>query len=65
MATYNENGNLIEVPLMLNDPQLTKQIADLRDKLEELQGSSVTGRLKGLREGPDGQWLGVFEQPLE
>ena len=61
MVTYNENGKLIEVPLILNDPQVTKQIADLRDKLEQLQGASTPGRLKGLREGPDGQWLGVFD----
>lgn len=62
MAIYNANGNLIEFPLIFNDPKTTKQMADLRDKIEKLLGPSAHGPLKGLREGDDGQWLGVYEK---
>lgn len=65
MATYNSNGDLIEVPLIFNDQEVTKEIAVLRDKVEELLGPSDMGPLKGLREDPNGQWIGVYEQASE
>ncbi len=65
MATYNSNDELIEVPLIFNDPEVTKEITALRDKVEKLLGANDTGPLKGLREGSNGQWIGVFERASE
>jgi hypothetical protein len=63
MASYNSEDKLFEFPLLLNDPQLANEIAELRDKLAKINDCVDAGRLIGLREGLNGEWLGVFEKP--
>jgi hypothetical protein len=48
-----------EQPLFGNNPQLAKELGELRDRMEEIWGDSGQ-RLIALREGENGEWLGVF-----
>ncbi len=50
-----------EVPLILNDPRITEEIARLRSIVEQIQGRPDL-ELHGLREGKNGEWIGVFRK---
>ena len=48
-----------EQTLFGNNPQLAKEMGELRAKMEAILGESGR-RLIALREGEDGEWLAVF-----
>gem|GEM_PF-6296289 len=60
MVKISTEDGEFEQPLIFNDPAVTAQMRELRNKMEEIWVDSEV-RLVGLAEGPDGQWLGVFK----
>ena len=50
-----------EVPLIRNNPELTKEMVRLRSIIEKGLGKSDY-ELYGLREGEKGEWIGVIRK---
>lgn len=50
-----------EIPLIMNDPQITEEITKLRTIIEQVQGRPDL-ELHGLRERESGEWIGVFRK---
>jgi hypothetical protein len=50
-----------EIPLILNDPRITEEITKFRSIVEQVQGRPDL-ELHGLREGENGEWVGVFRK---
>jgi hypothetical protein len=48
-----------DIPLIMNDPQITEEITKLRTIIEQVQGRPDL-ELHGLRERENGEWIGVF-----
>jgi hypothetical protein len=50
-----------EAPLILNGPHITEEMARLRSIIEQGLGESDF-ELYGLREGENGEWIGVIRK---
>jgi hypothetical protein len=50
-----------EIPLILNDPHITHEIAKFRSIVQQFQGRPDL-ELHGLRKGENGEWVGVFRK---
>lgn len=62
MATFHTDSGEEERPLIFDNPELSETMARLRDLIVEQQGTPGD-TLVGLREGENGEWLGVFRKP--
>lgn len=61
MATDDSEDPPVSPPLIFNDPVLTAEMARLRDKICDLQGSKGDYQLCGLKPGDDGYWVAELE----